>query len=303
MIAIQSMNSWRLFLSLIVFWKAFSNPIFIRETNRTPGWYSAATRLADTRFLNIGLAGFAGIVWITIALYFENLLIFLLFPQLLLMTITAIALAPTVAEERIKRTWESLLIVLPGPSEVLLGKVAGILWWIHPLMLLAGVLLAAVAVGVGFISLVLIPTRLPGIEMTPLYVLCLGVIVFPILGAVLFVVDRVQQYILTITAIVAVCAAPSVTRFSQFAAIATVMAVWLIESTFTGLVLLLVGGDTRAFGTDGILTIITIGPFTNYVINLTLLQTILCAAATFLIREAAIRGLWWWAVYRARRVI
>src|SRR5690606_12261216 len=103
-----AMNSWRLFTSGIVFWDTDENPIFLREADHEPAWYKAAKRVRRIPPLAIVAGPF--LVWFILILIFENALVFLLLPRFLLVAATSLTLAPIVVSERVKSSWETLLV-------------------------------------------------------------------------------------------------------------------------------------------------------------------------------------------------
>lgn len=292
----KQMSSWQLFLSSVSALKSYNNPIFMREAGRRPGWYLAAMPLLRTPFLNAGIIIVIGLMWFLSAVYLKSLLVVLLIPYLLLITLTSLTLAPIIARERISHTWEGLLATPLGSEKIVLGKIAGVMWWLQPFITFMGWLLIVIGSGIGLISLVLIPPQTPG------FMMCLGLVIVPIAGAICFVMDRVQQYILILTSVVATSASPAMTHLANFAAITSMMLICLLETTLIGLLLVLIADGPVAFSVNRILLMITMGPVVSYVMSMPLLETILCTALTFLVRETAIRALWRWMVQQASTV-
>jgi len=292
------MNSWRLFTSGIVFWDTDENPIFLREADHEPAWYKAAKRVKRIPPLAVVSGPF--FVWFILILIFENALVFLLLPRFLLVAATSLTLAPIVVGERVKSSWETLLVAPFSPLEVLLSKTGGALWWLRHAFLAISALLFLVALGVGFISLALTPTRLPWVDEVPVYVLCLGVIVLPIVWSVAFVIDRTQQFLLVISASVAVSSSAPSLRTAFFSALPASLIAWSLEVMLAGTLLTLRSGRTPIVGETNVLSLITLGPVVNFIVQFDLLETIVWTCLTFLGREIAIRCLWRWAEHRAR---
>lgn len=294
------MNSWRLFVSGILFWDAYENPIFLREADHEPAWYKTAQRVWRVRPLAPAIVTGTFLLWFAVILFFENLLYFLLLPRFLLVVATGLALAPIVADERVKRSWETLMAAPLSPVELLLGKVGGALWWLRGLFRGISALLFMVSLGVAFISLALIPTRLPWADEVPIFVLCFGVAILPIVGFTAFVIDRIQQFLLVISAVVAVSASAPSLRAAFFSAIPAGLIVWLSEVILAGTLLAVQGGRTTIFAETNLLTLITLGPVVNFIMEFELAEMLLWTGCTFLGREIAIYGLWRWAERQAR---
>jgi hypothetical protein len=295
-----AMNSWRLFTFGVAFWNADEHPIFLREADHEPAWYKAVQRVRRVAPLSVALVAGVFFLWFAVILLFENVLFFLLLPRFVLIIATGLALAPIVVDERVKRSWETLLAAPFSAEELLLGKVSGALWWLRHGFIAASALLSIVAIGVGFISLALIPTSLPVLDDLPIYVLCFGVIIFPIIGAIAFVIDRIQQYLLVISAAVAVSTSSSSVRTAFFSAIPAGLMIWLLEVTIAGALLALQSGRTNVIAETNLLSLVTLGPVVNFIMEFELAETVLWTGCTFLGREIAIRALWRWAEYRAR---
>lgn len=294
------MNSWRLFVSGIVFWEAYENPIFVRQTEHKPIWYSSVRAVASTPGLALALV--SGLVFplLVVVLYMKNFLLFLLLPRFLLVSAVGLTLAPLVIEERARGSWEPLLALPFSPQELLLGKVGGALWWLRHVFLAVSALLFLVAMSVGFISLALIPTRLPWVDEVPIFVLCFGVVVLPVVWAVVFVVDRIQQFLLVISTAVAVSASTSSPRAAFFSSMSSILMVWLAEVVFTGIVVISQAGRSSLVSETSLLSLVTLGPVVNFIIELNLAQTVFWTVCTLAGREIAIRSLWHWAERRAR---
>lgn len=294
------MNSWRLFTFALVFWEAYENPIFLREAAHEPAWYKVAQRIGRIPSLSLAIVAGSFLLWFAVLLFFRNILVFLLLPLFLHIIATGITLAPLVVDERVKHSWETLLVAPFTPMELLLGKVSGALWWLRHMLLAMSVLLFLVAIGIGFISLALTPTSLPGTDEVPIFVLCLGVAVLPVVGATAFVIDRIQQFLLVVSAVVAAGSSATSLRTAFFSAISVSMIVWIVEILFAGMILTFQPGRTTMIAETNLLSLITLGPVVNFIITFNLAQTVFWTCCTFVGREIAIRCLWRWAEHRVR---
>lgn len=247
-------------------------------------------------WLLIGLAGtVAGAVFVGNAL-------FLFVPPLAVFTLTlALSVGPVVVEERTKSSWELLLTIPYDMQSILLGKVSGALWHTRHLTYAMGILLMCISAGVGSISLILIPLGMttPSSGRFEL-LLCGALFVLPVLGSLLFIVDRMQQY-----ALMAVAALASSTRLSSIraalsAATAAVLLIWAFEVVMTETILVLDQGGNWQPNATSIVLAATLGPVVSYSAEMSLAHAALYAVSTLLLREVLIHGLWWWALHSAR---
>ena len=296
------MSSWKLFVHALAFWDAFENPVFLRDINRQPIWYGLARRFAAFPGLTLGLVGALSLAWALISLYLGTLWVWLLLALLLLAFITSAALGPIVVEERTKRRWDVLLATPVGVESVLLGKVGGALWWIRYLIIGMGALLALLAAGIGFISLVLIPTDLTTLEDLPIFFLCGAALALPIASAIVFVIDRIQQYLLMVVAALTASASATSMRAAFATSAAAVLFVWVAEFTLAGILLALQVGATKLSDITYMLALAVLGPMVGYIIDMDLLHAVLYAAGTLLLREILIDTLWRWSLRKARPV-
>ena len=221
---------------------------------------------------------------------------------LLLAFITSAALGPIVVEERTKRRWDVLLATPVGVESVLLGKVGGALWWIRYLIIGMGALLALLAAGIGFISLVLIPTGLTTLEDLPIFFLCGAALALPIASAIVFVIDRIQQYLLMVVAALTASASATSMRAAFATSAAAVLFVWVAEFTLAGILLALQVGATKLSDITYMLALAVLGPMVGYIIDMDLIHAVLYAAGTLLLREILIDTLWRWSLRKARPV-
>lgn len=297
---LPALSSWKLFVHALVFWDAFENPVFLRDINRQPIWYGLARHFAAFPGLTLGLVGVLSLAWALVALYLGTLWVWLLLVLLLLVFMTSAALGPIVVEERAKGRWEVLLATPDGVESVLLGKVGGALWWIRYLIIALSALLALLAAGIGFISLVLIPTGLTTLDDLPIFFLCGAAVALPITSAVLFVIDRTQQYLLMVVAATAASASAASMRAAFATSAAAVLLVWVAEFVLAATLLALQAGATRLSDLTYMLALAALGPTVGYIIDMDLPHAVLYAAGTLLLRETLIDTLWRWSLRRAR---
>lgn len=293
------MQSWKLFSRSNIARDAIDNPVYLREATCVPIWYDAAQRIARFPSLRSGVAAAGGLACILGTLYANNLLFLLVPPLALLLAATGLTLGPIIARERVSQNWPLLLVIPDGIEEVLLNKAAGALAWIRQPLLAMTVLLGGVAIGVGLTSLKLIPTGRGLTPDWPQTALCAALLILPTATAVLFIIDRAQQYVLMIAAALAASTTPASVPLAIFWASTAVLGAWLLEVVTTGLVLLAQPGGVDFTQSTTLLTLLTLGPLPSYILALDAGSVALYSGMTLVVRELLIGFLWRLAVRRA----
>jgi hypothetical protein len=291
------MNTWMLFVYVFLGWGASDNAIFIRDAGRVPIWRNVVQWIA--RFRSIWLL--AGLFWGIIGILYVKSVLYFFVPPLVIFTLAlALTLGPVVVEERMKLSWEFLLTVPYDMKAILLGKASGALWHIRSLTYVIGILLMCVSAGVGAVSLTLIPV---GIMQTDswykpgLY----GVLfIMPVLGSLLFILDRMQQYALMAVAALASGTAARSVRVALLTATAVVLLIWLVEIAAAEAFLTLEQGEAWQLNYKSILSVATLGPIVSYIDQMDLSHAALFIVGTLLLREVLIGGLWQWTLHSAR---
>jgi hypothetical protein len=291
------MYTWMLFVYVVLGWGASDNAIFMRDAGRDPIWRNIVQRITRLRALWLLIGVLYGIIGI---LYVNNVLFFFVPPLVIFSLALALTLGPVVVEERTKLSWEILLTVPYDMRVILLGKAGGALWHIRSLIYAMGILLMCVSAAVGTISLLLIPV---GITRTSGWYelgLCGVLFIMPVLGSLLFILDRMQQYALMVVAALASgTAAPSI-RAALSTATAVVLLIWLFEIAVTEAFLTLEQGGAWQLNYTGILAVATLGPVVSYISRMNLSHAALFTVGTLLLREVLIGGLWRWTLHSAR---
>jgi hypothetical protein len=291
------MYTWMLFVYVFLGWGASDNAIFIRDASRDPIWRNVVQRIARFRTVWLLIGLFLGIIGI---LYVNNVLILFVPPLVLFTLALALTLGPVVVEERTKLSWEFLLTVPYDMRAILLGKASGALWHIRSLTYAMGILLMCVSAGVGTISLTLIPV---GITRTSGWYelgLCSVLFIMPVLGSLLFILDRMQQYALMAVAALASGTAAHSIRAALSTATAVVLLIWLVEIAATEAFLTLEQGGAWQLNYTSILAVATLGPIVSYISQMDLSHAALFIVGTLLLREVLIGGLWRWTLHSAR---
>jgi hypothetical protein len=297
------MSSWKLLHKLTAFWAAIDNPIFWRETFRPPIWQGITAQAARVSGLTLALAGVFCYLNTLLVFYVHSLLV-LLVPIFVLWTVLiGLTLGPAIVRERELGTWEILRSTSLSLEDIILGKAAGGLWWLrHMLQTLSGlVVLIAIVLGLG--SLILTPSDFDlGPLSVPSEAVCTMALLLPLITAILFIADRAQQFVLMVTAALAVSTSSSTVRVALPAASVATILVWLTDIGLA--VIVLAAQPDAALGRMGrpVLTLSTLGPTVAYLSMLSLDRMLICVALTLIAREIAIRVIWRWAFNKANQM-
>ncbi len=294
------MTSWKLFVHVLLAQNSYDNAIFMREVEQIPVWHDWLQRLGRTAGLKTGLLLGSAILWTISVLYVNNLL-FVLIPLLLSFTLaTGLSLGPLVPAEREKQRWEILLSVPAGAEMILMGKMGGALWRMRHFMFIMTMLLIMVALGVGAISsLVLLPIERAKAGWSEL-TLCGVMFLLMLLGSAVFIVDRVQQYLLIITAGIAGGTSATNSRTALLAAGGAALFAWFFEIGATGTIMLLQHKEAILLERGQILSWATLGPMVSYILRLDRGWAVVYIVVTLLVRELLIGSLWRWTLHHAR---
>lgn len=297
------MSSWMLLRALIGSSTDTDNPLFDRAIRHAPGWYRFARRLAQATGLVLAISALGCYLSVLLTFYFKNALV-LIAPVLLgWLLLVAISLGPVVVEERERRTWETLRAV-PLPIEaLLLGKAGGALWWLRDLTRIMAGLLVVVAIGVGLVSLVLIPNTLgdDGNGLSAM-MLCGGVIVLPLASAAVYIFDRAQHFALMAVAALTISAESRSARVAMSGAVVAMLVMWLADAGAAMVVLAVLPREMAGQNDLNLLSLALLGPTVGYLSAFALPYTLLAVSGTLAAREIAVRALWAWAVRAARRM-
>ncbi|HEX3049773.1 MAG TPA: hypothetical protein VHP83_03885 [Aggregatilineaceae bacterium] len=291
------MYTWMLFVYVFLGSGASDNAIFIRDAGHDPIWRNVVQRILRFRAIWLLIGLFLGIISI---LYVNNILFFFV-PALVIFTLAlALSLGPIVVEERTKSSWEFLLTVPYDMRAILLGKASGALWHIRFLTYAMGILLMCASAVVGATSLTLIPDSITRTHGWYELGLCGVLLITPILGSLLFIFDRMQQYaLMAVTAMASGTAARSM-RAALLTATAGVLLIWLVEIAAAQAFLTLEQGDAWRLNFTSILSVATLGPMASYTSRMSLSHAALFIVGTLLLREVLIGSLWRWTLRSAR---
>ncbi|GEM_PF-1148794 len=293
----RGVYTWMLFVYVFLGWGASDNAIFIRDASHDPIWQNIVRRIARfrTMWLLIGLV--FGIVGI---LYVNNILFFFIPPLVIFTLALALTLGPIIVVERTKSSWEFLLTVPYDMRAILLGKASGALWHIRFLTYAIGILLMCASAVVGTNSLTLIPVSITQTEGWIKLGMWGVLFITPVLGSLLFILDRMQYYALMAVAALASGTTARSVRTVLLTAIAVVLLIWLVEIAVTQAFLTLEQGRDWQLNFTSILSVATLGPIVSYISQMDLSHAALFIAGTLLLREVLIGCLWRWTLRRAR---
>jgi hypothetical protein len=226
--------------------------------------------------------------------FFLNNILVLLTPLWLLWTlVVGLTLAPVVVEERERKTWETLRMTPFDTETIVLGKAGGALWWLRDIIHLMSGMLLLVAVGIGLVSLMIAPGLIGDTQHDVVGgALCLLALVLPAVGAAVFVFDRAQQFVLIAVAALAAGSSTATVRMAMaWSSVATLL-IWLAD-TALGLTVLALNARLASSGVTDLLLIATLGPMVGYLSTLSVFHVALSIGGTLLLREVAVRILWW----------
>lgn len=219
-----------------------------------------------------------------------------------------LTLAPIIAREREGGTLEVLRATPYSTEEILLAKAQGALrslrdrlWWLWYVQVQG--LIASLLIGSG-IALVSGALRVSSQEWgsSTQNLLCVGTIglVLAVAGGYLF--DRVQQLVLMIVAALAASTPSSSVREAATAAVTASLLAWGMDIMVgVGVLAIQPVGEVRDVGFS-LVTMIVLGPFAGYLLELNPGVILAATLVTFLARSIAIRQLWGVAVRGAEKL-
>ncbi len=219
-----------------------------------------------------------------------------------------LTLAPIIAREREGGTLEVLRATPYSTEEILLAKAQGALrslrdrlWWLWYVQVQG--LIASLLIGSG-IALVSGALRVSSQEWgsSTQNLLCVGTIglVLAVAGGYLF--DRVQQLVLMIVAALAASTPSSSVREAATAAVTASLLAWGMDIMVgVGVLAIQPVGEVRDVGFS-LVTMIVLGPFAGYLLELNPGVILAAVLVTFLARSIAIRQLWGVAVRGAEKL-
>ncbi|MBN2302905.1 MAG: hypothetical protein JXQ72_00420 [Anaerolineae bacterium] len=297
------MSSWKLLRALTSFWTLIDDPVFARETAHPPVWYAVVARLSHATGLMLAVGGLGCYLTVLITFYFNSFLVILLPFLVLWIVLVASTLGAVVVQERERRTWETLRTVPLDVERLILGKAGGALWWLRDLIRVMGGILMLVAIGIGLVSLVLIPnTAESQVDWLPSTLLCGIVLVLPLVSAAVYIADRAQQFVLMAMASLAISAQSSSVRVAMSWAVVAAFCVWLVDIGMAIIVLAVLPREDVFVRDTNLIALALLGPVVSYLSALSLPLASLTIGGTLAVREGLIRLVWRLTVRAAREV-
>jgi hypothetical protein len=309
------MKSWQLFRHLTPFRASELEftPIFQRERKLTPLWGMI------TLPPGIGRVGFpamalAMIVYLLALVFVSDPLVtyclstlavwpLLLLPSLVLWTLPlGLTLAPVVVRERAAGTWFTLRTTPFDTETILLSKARAALLRLKPLMILSRGALAFGSLIAAMASLNLVEYATHAYPtLSPLGACGVGTLVM-VVSAVVYLIDRAQQFVFMVTAALAASVSSTSARATLPGANAAAFLAWLADMAGAlAWIAVHPGGATDGF-TATLRLLVMLGPAAGYMAYLTPGWAVLGMLLTFVFREIAVRLVWRWTV-RAARVV
>lgn len=290
------MSTWTLLRYLNPFGRAIANPVVTRETT-TP---HSTRHISDLPRVWWLLMVVPGLVSCCLVLSLGNPLVLLVPLVALWNLLIGLGLAPSIARERERRTWETLRVTPLTTPTLVLSKATGALWHLRDLIQVSSLVMLIAAIGIGAIGPALIGTSLDGSLRTGtndgLWALMVGL---ALLAAAVFVADRVQQFVLVVTATLAASASAPSTRSALTGASAAALIAWLLEVILAGILIAALPGYAAADIERTLVILAALGPAAGYLAALSPGGALACITSTLLIRELATRRLWAWTLRAA----
>jgi hypothetical protein len=308
-----SMQSWQLFRHLIPLRESRVEftPVFLRERHRSFRWWTVSLppRLAPVSFpvaALIVIMYLAGLIFTPIPFVAYCLTGLLIWPMLLLPSLgwwalpLGLTLAPVVVRERAAGTWHTLRLTPLDIETILLSKARAALVRIRPLLIVFRAVLIAVSVIAAMASLNLIEHLTHSYPSLSSNACGIGTLVMAI-TALVFLIDRAQQFVLMTVAALAVSASSGSERLSLPGANAAALLAWLVDLSAVIVVFSLHPGGAALRFSASLPLLVTIGPVGVYANYLSPGLAVLFVIMTLIIRELAVRLLWYWTLHAARR--
>jgi hypothetical protein len=307
------MRSWQLFKHLIPLRdsEVEFTPVFLRERQRAFRWWTVSlpprlTRVSFPAAVLIVIMYVAGLIFAPIPFVTYCLTGLLIWPLLILPSLgwwalpLGLTLAPVVIRERVAGTWHTLRLTPLDTETILLSKARAALMRIRPLLIVFRALLIAVSLVAAMMSVNLIEHLTHSYPSLSSNACGIGTLVMAI-AALVFLIDRAQQFVLMAIAALAVSASSASERLTLPGANAAAFLVWMADLSAV-IVVFSLHPDGAAISLRASLPLlVAIGPVGVYARHLSPGFAVLLIVATLIIRELAVRLLWHWTVSAARR--
>jgi hypothetical protein len=300
------MSSWNLFRYLTPFWEPpIADPIFAREQTCPPIWRRVTPWMA--RAAKPALLAFVGVYGLalllaptpvnTLCVFSAAYLLFPLFalaPSLLFwMLPLGLTLGPIIVREREGGTWDTLRTTPLDTRLIVLSKAQGAVWPLRGLMAVIRNFLIIVAFGVGAFGLIVMARAVFGAaSILPAEIVCVIGLAVAAAGAIVFLADWAQQFVLMGVSAIAVSAAAPSQRIAVASAIVAAFIAWMVNAGVAWLVLLALPGHALSQPTSALPTLTILGPPVTYILALSPGEAAASIVLTLILREIVIRAIW-----------
>lgn len=205
----------------------------------------------------------------------------------------SLALAPAVARERERGTWDMLRVTPLGVDSILLAKAAGGVWRLRSLLRNGRVMLVLIAFGSGFV----LSTRWRQdvadiVPDAPVLLMTLASTLIVSVGALIVLADRAQQAVLMAVSALGASAVTRSERIALVGGVALTFGAWLADTAIGIVVMALTPNHTINHSGLRAVTVFTLGPVGAYMVNLPVGTLLPVTALTLAVREIVIRVVW-----------
>jgi hypothetical protein len=308
------MQSWQLFKHLIPFRESEVEftPVFLRERQRSFRWWTVtlpprAVRISLPAAVLVVVVYVLALVMVPMSLVTYCLTGLVVWPLIALPSLglwalpLGLTLAPVVVRERIAGTWHTLRLTPLDTETILLSKARAALVRIKPWLIIFRAVLIGVSLVAAMVSLNLIEYITHSYPSLPVLNACgVGTLVM-VITALVFLIDRAQQFVLMAVAALAVSASSGSERLTLPGANAAALLVWMADLGVSIVVFSLHPGGVAISLRGSLPLLVMLGPVAGYAGYLPPGWAVLSVIMTLIIRELAVRLLWRWTVNAARR--
>jgi hypothetical protein len=308
------MQSWRLFKHLVPLRESEVEftPVFLRERRRSFRWWTVSipprvVRVSLPAAVLLVVAYVMALVMVPMSLVTYCLTGLLIWPLVALPSLglwalpLGLTLAPVVVRERVAGTWHTLRLTPLDTETILLSKARAALVRIKPWLIIFRAVLISVSLVAAMVSLNLIEHIAHTYPSLPPTNACgVGTLVM-VITALVFLIDRAQQFVLMAVAALAVSASSGSERLTLPGANAASFLVWMADLGAVIVVFSFHPGGAALSLSTGLPLLVMLGPVAGYAGYLTPGFAVLLIVATLIIRELAVRILWHWTVSAACR--
>jgi hypothetical protein len=287
------MKTWQILRILLNVRDAADTPIYTFERARPPRWWAAVDDLiADSPRVALVLVGILCYLCTVLTRHVGPLVLLLTLLPFVGVIIISLNIAPIVAQERERGTWELLRLLPFNIDTLLLCRVAGRLWWLRDSMRALFGLLVVIAMFLGCSNTLLNPDAWPNPTI------CWITALIAALSMVLILMDRIQQFVLVVVTALAAGSSCTSVRAALSVSGAAAFVIWTTEMLIVSLIIGHTEINTYAF-IEQMLLASLLGPVASYVATIPSSQSLIYAVMTLSVREIVVYVLWRYTVHAA----